>query len=278
MDLHLHVFERFDAGARRRAILQIGNRESVEQIVVADRNSAAQREARRLGLILHPVHVRIAGVGDGRNGIAHEVRHPADARQRLERRFIEHVAGRRVRRVDERRFRGDCHGLFDRADLEDDVERQELLRADTRILALERLEAGDRRANRVHARRYSWKRVFAGVVRGRVARHAGFLIDERDGRAGNHALRIPDGTAQAALERLRREMFGEEQHDERREDEPYRSHDSSSAGSYAAPRPRPPRSLVGAGSPSFATSSSACAKVSISSSVVYTFGVTRRPE
>ena len=35
---------------------------------------------------------------------------------------------------------------------------------------------------------------------------------------------------------------------------------------------------VAGGSPLFATSSSACANVSISSSVVYTLGVTRRPE
>src|SRR2546423_14807507 len=103
-------------------------------------------------------------------------------------------------------------------------------------------------------------------------------MDGGAGRAGTPAWRARGGPARAPLERLRGEFCGEEHHDERREAEPYRSHECLLGGGYAAPRPRPPRSLVGAGSPSFATSSSACAKGSISSSVGYTFGVTRRPE
>ena len=39
--------------------------------------------------------------------------------------------------------------LLDGADFEDDIEREELLRADARVLALERLEAGDRGADGV---------------------------------------------------------------------------------------------------------------------------------
>ena len=45
--------------------------------------------------------------------------------------------------------------LFDRADLEHDVEREELLRADACVLALEGLEAGDRRLDGVDAGRHA---------------------------------------------------------------------------------------------------------------------------
>ena len=54
-------------GLRRRAVLQVGDRKAVEQVVVADRDAAAERDPRRFGLILHPVHVRVAGVGDRRD-------------------------------------------------------------------------------------------------------------------------------------------------------------------------------------------------------------------
>ena len=74
--LHLHVFQRFDARARRGAVLDVGNGKAVEQIVVAHGNAAAEREPRGLGLILHPVHVRIAGVGDRWYCVADQIRHP----------------------------------------------------------------------------------------------------------------------------------------------------------------------------------------------------------
>ena len=56
-----------------------------------------------------------------------------------------HAAGRRVGRLDERRFAGDGDGLFERADLERDVEADEGLRADRNALALERLVTLHRR-------------------------------------------------------------------------------------------------------------------------------------
>jgi hypothetical protein len=92
VDLDLHVVDHLDVRADRRAVLHVGDRIAVEQVVVADRDAAAERDARRFGLILHPVHVRIAGVGDGRHGVAGEKSHPADARQRFERLAVEDVA------------------------------------------------------------------------------------------------------------------------------------------------------------------------------------------
>ena len=49
--------------------------------------------------------------------------------------LIEHAAGRRGRRVDQRRLAGDRDVLLDRADFEHHVERDELLRADDDALA-----------------------------------------------------------------------------------------------------------------------------------------------
>ena len=90
--------------------------------------------------------------------------------------------------------------LFNRADLEHDVEREELLRADPHILALERLEPGDRRANGVNARRHARERVLAGAVAGSLARDAGLLIDQRHRCARDDTLRVLHRPSQTALE------------------------------------------------------------------------------
>jgi hypothetical protein len=156
-----------------------------------------------------PVYVTVGTV------FAREKGHPADARQRLECFPIEDVAGRGVRGLDQWSLGGDSNRFFDGADFEHDVERQELLRRDPRVLLLERLESGDRRPDRVHARHQARERVLADVVARRVARDAVILIDQRDRCAGNHALRVLDRAAQPALEGLSGAGPGDEAHHER---------------------------------------------------------------
>lgn len=53
------------------------------------------------------------------------------------------AANRRVSRFDQRRISGDGDGFLQRADLEHDVEPDELLRADPDPVPLEGTEAGD---------------------------------------------------------------------------------------------------------------------------------------
>ena len=98
--------------------------------------------------------------------------------------------------------------LLDGADFEGDVERDELLRADADALPLEGLEPLHRGLDRVDDGIERRERVLARRVRDRVARHAVGLVDERDRDAGDHALRVLDRPAHAALKRLRRGQPG----------------------------------------------------------------------
>ena len=112
-------------------------------------------------------------------------------------------AGRRGRRVDQRRLAGDGDVLRDRADFEHHVERDELLRADRDALRLERLVAGDLRLQRVGAGRHRRKVVLADIVGDDFARDIRPFVGERDGDTGNDAVRVPHRTSHAASELLR---------------------------------------------------------------------------
>ena len=115
---------------------------------------------------------------------------------------VQHFGVRRVRRFDQRRVGRDGDRFLDGADFERDVEGDELLRADADAAALEGLEALHRRLDGVARRIERRERVLARRVRDRVARDAVGLVDQRDRDAGNHALRVLDRAAHAALERL----------------------------------------------------------------------------
>jgi hypothetical protein len=58
--LHRHVVKSFDARIRRGAIAEVGDRHAVDEVVVAAARAAAERQQRRVGLILLAVELRIA--------------------------------------------------------------------------------------------------------------------------------------------------------------------------------------------------------------------------
>ena len=230
VDLDLHVLHGFDRRVGRRAVLQVGDGEPVDQVVVGAHRAAAHRHRRVADLILHAVPVRVAAGLHRRLEVRHEEDAAPGSGNRLERFGVEHVAGRRVHRVDERRLAGDRNRLFERADFERDVEPDELLHADRDAFSLERLVALHRRLHGVGPWLDGGEGILADPVGHRVARDAVPVVDHRDGHAGNHALRILDDAAQAALRRLRDQMCGIrrqedrcEQGTERRRERPHLS-------------------------------------------------------
>ena len=82
---------------------------------------------------------------------------------------VDDRAGGRVRGVDQRRLAGDGDGFLQLADLERDVEGDELLRADANAAVLVGLEPGERRLDGVGAGRDRGEVVFALVVGDRLA-------------------------------------------------------------------------------------------------------------
>jgi len=161
--------------------------------------AATEGKHRRRVLILHPRELRYAG-GDnvGRDGRDHE-RIAADVGERLERAPLDEVSDRRGRRVDHRRSTGDGDRLAYLADFERQIERQELLRADDDASALERLEAGQRRPQRVHARRDVGECVLAHRVGDRRPLDRGLFVHERDICPWHDAAGVAHGAAHAAL-------------------------------------------------------------------------------
>ena len=162
--LHLHVLERFDRRVRARAVAHVGDRHAVERVVVAAAGAAPERDERHVRLILLPVVLPVSGWHNGRHGVAdHERRAPLRG-QRLQCLGVQHGAGRRVRRLDERRLTGDGDRLGQGADFERDVERDELLRADRNALLCVGLVALERDLQPIRPRRQVREAVFTGPV------------------------------------------------------------------------------------------------------------------
>ena len=128
VDLNLHLLDRFDRRVEHGAAAQLGDRDAVEQVVVGPHAATAHRHARRVGLVLLPVELRVAARRHGRHGDTNQEGVAAGRRQAFEGLRVERAAGRGRRRIDERRLPGDRDGLLQRADLEQDVDGHELLR------------------------------------------------------------------------------------------------------------------------------------------------------
>ena len=84
--------------------------------------------------------------------------------QSIERRLVEHLARRRVRPLEQRRGAGDRDFFLNGSDFERDVEREELLRADTESEALEGLVALPDRPQRVGAGDDGRERILATAL------------------------------------------------------------------------------------------------------------------
>ena len=230
VNLHFHFLNRFHARVRGRAVLQIGDGEAVDQVVVGANGAAAHRDGGVADLILHAVPVRVAAGLHGRLEVRQQEQAAARRRNRFERLRVDDAAGRRVRVVDERRFADDRDRLFNRPDLELEVEREELLRIDAHAGPLERAVAGDDCHDFVRSRIDRGERVLAGCVRHGVARNLGLLVDEHHDDAGDHAAGILGGSTQTALKRLRIDVAGDdayEQHRRKKRQKPAGSHKSS---------------------------------------------------
>ena len=189
-------------GIQHRAAGQFGERHAVEQVVVGADAATAERHQRGVALILLAVELRVAGGRHGRNGDADQEGIAARRRQGLEHFAVERAAGRRVRGFDERRRAGDRHRLLQGADLEREVERQELLGADPDARALVGLEAGQRGLERVGAGLDRRKVVFPRFVGRCFADDGRRFVDQLDGDAGNHAVGVAHRSAHATGERL----------------------------------------------------------------------------
>ncbi len=97
----------------------------------------------------------------------------------------------------------DRDGLFERADLERDVESDVRLGVDANALAARTSGSPARHAHGVGRRLERRERVLAGLVGDRFARRAVCFVDDRHGRAGNDALRVLHRATHAAGGRLR---------------------------------------------------------------------------
>ena len=203
VDLDLHFFNRLDRRVGDRAAAQLRDRHAVEQVVVRANAAAAQRHARRVGLILLAVELRVADGIHRRDRDADQERVAPRRGQRLELLAVECAAGRGRRGVDERRLAGHGHRFLNRSDLQHDVERDELLRRDAQPGPVERLVIRQLRFDGVGAGRHRREVVLPDVVGHRVPRDIGGLVDERHRRAGQHAIRVGDDPANAAGECLR---------------------------------------------------------------------------
>jgi hypothetical protein len=203
VDLHLHFLHRFHARIGRGAVLEVGHRKAIHEVVVRADRAAAHRDGGVADLILHAVPVRVAAGLHRRFEVGEQEEAPSRGRNGLQGLRVDHAAGRGVRRVDERRLAGDRDRLFDRADFEIDVDGDELLRADHNPFALERSVAAQHGQQTVHARIDGGKCVLAGAVRHGIPRDIRLIVNQHHCGARHDAARVFHSAAQSALKRLR---------------------------------------------------------------------------
>jgi hypothetical protein len=89
------------------------------------------------------------------------------------------------------------------SDIELDIQRHELLRADPDAFVLESLEPCQLRLHGVVTGRDSSEVVQSTFIRNRITRSTIAFVDERDRHAGDNAAGIHDGSADATGEGLR---------------------------------------------------------------------------
>ena len=204
--LNFDVLERLRSWVRNRTPTQLGNRHTVDEVVIRADAAATNRNQRRVALILLTVELRVAGSASlsarSRRSGMHSG--PATAATPA-------PAGRARRRSMPSTcsisgdLPGDRHRFLERSELEPHVERDELLRPNRQTLRLVAFVSGDLTLQRVGARRRrpeSRTRPTSLVVT--LARDVGRLIRERHLHARNDAVGVLHGPANAAGELPRR--------------------------------------------------------------------------
>ena len=204
--LHLDVVDRLDRRVEDGEPADVGDRHAVERVVVRLHAAAPERDLRRHHLILLPVEPRLADGEHRRHFDANHVGVASRRGERLEHVAVEHAADRGVRRLDQRGIRGHRDALLDGADLEEQIDRDELLRRDPDPVPLEGLVALQRRANAVGRGRERREVVLADRVGHRLARNVRVLVGHDHGGRGNHAVVVahaaPDPAGELLAERV----------------------------------------------------------------------------
>ena len=201
--LDLDLLDRLDRRIEHGATAQFRDGHAVEQVVVGADAAAAERDARGVGLILLAVELGVPHRHHRRHGDADQEGVASGRRQRLERLAIQRSARRRGRRVDERRLSGHRDRFLEPADLERDVDRDELLGADRQALGLVPLVPGDLSLQGVAAWRDRREVVLAHVIGDHLARVVRRLVGQRDRHARHDAVGVVDCSAHSAGELLR---------------------------------------------------------------------------
>ena len=201
-DLDFQILDRFDRGHNRGTIRELGDRHAFEQVAVAAARPPAQRQKRRIRLVLIADELRVARLDHVRGGDRQVEGVAPEDRQAFEHLRVQGRRHRRVRTLDERRLPGDRNLFFDRAHLQREVLDDELLRADAKPLPFFRLEPRNRDLQRVGGGENVREGVFPDIIGHGRARGVCLLVDEDDFCARNDTLRIADLAADATLIRL----------------------------------------------------------------------------
>ena len=206
LGLHLQLFHRLHRRGDGRAIRQVGDRHTFNQVAVAAPRAAAERQLRRAGLVLIPHELGIPGLNDARRRDGREECVAPEDWQVLQGLLIERRRLRCAGALDDWCFTGDRHLLADGADHEREIQHGRLLRADSKALAYFRLEARKRNADGVRSRKHARKRVFAYFIRHRRSLGVRVFVDERHFGARDHTLWILYCAAQRPLICLRADV------------------------------------------------------------------------
>ena len=175
LDLHF-VDEVDDQALAGEAVLQVGRLDAVDDVAVLARARAVDREATELRFLVRAGRLR------------DERREVAATRQQVDLLGADVGLPGILPDVDERRFRGDRHGLLHARQRQRELEPLDLAEADVDVREFLRREARQMRAHLVQPRGERGEPEPARRVRGRALHHAGrrfrFNGDARQDRAG----------------------------------------------------------------------------------------------
>ena len=159
LQLHfLHCFERCDDDG---AIGHVGDWDTVEQVVIAARRTAGDRNLRRTGLVLHARVSRIAHLLDIGRELRKHIGVAAEIGQIDHLLPVNHLALGSGGRLNQRDFLGDVHALGNAADFHLHIDRDLALGLHQDTLAAVLFEAGIFHADRVGAGNHLTKNIFA---------------------------------------------------------------------------------------------------------------------
>ena len=197
--LDAHLLNHVGVRRGRDAAAAAGVGRAVDRVVVAA--DAAERGAGRLrGAVGEPLRdeTLVGGrVHAGREAGQHD-RHVREHRQAFDHARVEVLTRRNRRRVEQRGPGGDVDRFGDRADF--DLQRQAQLLPDRQhdIAPGQRLEAGHHDRHLIRAGLQQRGFEVAAAVGDQRLRRASVEIRDRDGRAGDDALVVSDGSQNAA--------------------------------------------------------------------------------